>query len=68
QLLAAPTKSLRDAAADDDWTTIQTALGLFDPQFGADGPTPARTERPREALDGDADDIPQHVLDRLGDE
>ncbi len=37
QLLAAPTRSLRDAAAEDDWTTINTALQLFDPEFGADG-------------------------------
>ncbi|MEF8757257.1 MAG: glutamyl-tRNA reductase [Halobacteriales archaeon] len=34
QLLAAPTKALRDAAAEDDWTTINTALQLFDPDFG----------------------------------
>jgi glutamyl-tRNA reductase len=68
QLLAAPTKSLRDAAAEDDWTTIQTALGLFDPEFGADGPSPDRPERPREIPDRDADDIPQHVLDRLREE
>lgn len=34
QLLAAPTKSLRDAAEADDWTTIDTALRLFDPDFG----------------------------------
>jgi len=67
KLLAAPTKSLRDAAAEDDWTTIQTALGLFDPEFGGDDSTPATAERPRESMDG-ADDIPQHVLDRLGDE
>ena len=33
QLLAAPTKSLRDAAAEDDWATIATALQLFDPDF-----------------------------------
>ncbi|MFB6137161.1 MAG: glutamyl-tRNA reductase [Halobacteriaceae archaeon] len=33
QLLAAPTRSLRDAAAEDDWTTISTALSLFDPDF-----------------------------------
>ncbi len=33
QLLAAPTKSLRDAAGEDDWETIQTALSLFDPAF-----------------------------------
>ncbi|QGN06722.1 glutamyl-tRNA reductase [Halorhabdus sp. CBA1104] len=35
QLLAAPTESLRDAAEDDDWTTIDTALRLFDPHFGS---------------------------------
>jgi glutamyl-tRNA reductase len=33
QLLAAPTKSLRDAAAEDDWSTIATALELFNPEF-----------------------------------
>lgn len=33
QLLAAPTKSLRDAAGAEDWETIQTALALFDPEF-----------------------------------
>jgi len=39
QLLAPPTKSLREAAAEDDWSTIHTALQLFDPDFGAnDGP------------------------------
>ena len=32
QLLAAPTKSLREAAIEDDWSTINTALGLFDPR------------------------------------
>ncbi len=36
QLLAAPTKSLREAAAEDDWSTIHTALQLFDPEFGGD--------------------------------
>ncbi|RLM57030.1 glutamyl-tRNA reductase [Halobellus sp. Atlit-31R] len=34
QLLAAPTKSLREAAVEDDWSTIQTAMALFDPEFG----------------------------------
>lgn len=33
QLLAAPTKSLRDAAECDDWSTINTALQLFNPRF-----------------------------------
>ncbi|WP_275883706.1 glutamyl-tRNA reductase [Halorhabdus sp. BNX81] len=52
QLLAAPTKSLRDAAEADDWDTIDTALQLFDPDFGdeefppsvasADGDVPER--------------------------
>ncbi|WP_135821437.1 glutamyl-tRNA reductase [Halostella litorea] len=43
QLLAAPTRSLREAAAEDDWTTIHTALQLFDPEFGGemDGPPAA---------------------------
>jgi len=31
QLLAPPTKSLREAAGEDDWNTIQTAMELFDP-------------------------------------
>jgi glutamyl-tRNA reductase len=66
QLLAAPTKSLRDAAAEDDWTTIQTALRLFDPEFGGDRPTPPDAETPREGMDGDG--IPEHVLDRLSEE
>ncbi|MFB6171032.1 MAG: glutamyl-tRNA reductase [Haloarculaceae archaeon] len=33
QLLAAPTQSLREAAENDDWETIHTALKLFDPQI-----------------------------------
>ncbi|SNR25379.1 glutamyl-tRNA reductase [Halorubrum vacuolatum] len=40
QLLAAPTKSLRDAAGEDDWETIRTALELFDPEFDAPPGTP----------------------------
>ncbi len=38
QLLAPPTKSLREAAAEDDWSTINTALQLFDPDFGGEPP------------------------------
>ena len=42
QLLAAPTRSLRDAAEVDDWSTIHTALQLFDPHVGPDDdPSPA---------------------------
>jgi glutamyl-tRNA reductase len=46
QLLAAPTKSLRDAAEADDWTTINTALRLFDPTFNV--PDPIETANPEE--------------------
>ncbi len=31
QLLAPPTESLREAAGEDDWSTIRTAMALFDP-------------------------------------
>jgi glutamyl-tRNA reductase len=44
KLLAAPTKSLRDAAAEDDWTTIQTAMHLFDPEFDYDFVTGERSD------------------------
>jgi glutamyl-tRNA reductase len=64
QLLAAPTKSLREAAAEDDWTTIQTAMRLFDPDFGGDAPRPPETESPRsgrpDELPDDAE-VPDHV-------
>lgn len=32
-LLAPPTLSLREAAAADDWETVETAIELFEPQF-----------------------------------
>ncbi|MFB6072968.1 MAG: glutamyl-tRNA reductase [Halobacterium sp.] len=51
QLLAAPTKSLRDAAAEDDWSTIATALQLFDPDFEDGTPFDAATA---DAQSGDA--------------
>ncbi|QRV13721.1 glutamyl-tRNA reductase [Haloterrigena salifodinae] len=57
QLLAPPTKSLREAAAEDDWSTINTALQLFDPDFaGDDGPVAppvTGTASPLEATDDD---------------
>jgi len=52
QLLAAPTKSLREAAGEDDWTTIQTALQLFDPEFD-DGPE----------IGDDAERMPEGVVE-----
>lgn len=59
QLLAAPTKALRDAAENDNWTTIDTALRLFDPNFGDDPEPEAVTDVPtgvRERLSALADD------------
>jgi glutamyl-tRNA reductase len=53
QLLAAPTRSLRDAAAEDDWTTIHTAMQLFDPEF--DDPTPTRDRDADADADAEAD-------------
>jgi len=73
QLLAAPTKSLRDAAEEDDWSTINTALQLFDPEFGPDataGGPPAFAEGMSvdEIPDGMRDEIPSAVLDQLSDD
>lgn len=56
QLLAAPTKSLRDAAGEDDWTTIQTALQLFDPEFDALQVGDSRSGMPDEMPEGVAED------------
>ncbi|MGM0604320.1 MAG: glutamyl-tRNA reductase [Halobacteriota archaeon] len=67
QLLAAPTKSLREAAAEDDWTTIQTAMRLFDPGF--DELTGDRSDGAATAVaEGTAGGLPQHVLERLSDD
>lgn len=57
QLLAAPTKSLRDAAERDDWSTINTALQLFDPRFEAQRDQPHQTTKTANTgVSADADD------------
>lgn len=40
QLLAAPTESLYDAAENDDWNTLHTAIKLFDPTTTTDRDSP----------------------------
>ncbi|MFB6308458.1 MAG: glutamyl-tRNA reductase [Haloarculaceae archaeon] len=67
QLLAAPTESLRDAAEEDDWSTINTALQLFDPDFGPDGDPPAFVAEMSvdDIPEGMRDQIPAGVLDEL---
>ncbi|MFB6250198.1 MAG: glutamyl-tRNA reductase [Halobellus sp.] len=72
QLLSAPTKSLREAAVEDDWSTIQTAMTLFDPNFSGRSRGPGRAPRsnddveaiPEEAVDG----IPNYVLESVSDD
>ncbi|ELZ55813.1 MULTISPECIES: glutamyl-tRNA reductase [unclassified Haloferax] len=82
QILAAPTKSLRDAAGDDDWTTIQTAMQLFNPDFGdlgasesagpsePSGPSIEFSGEPPEDLDREAleGEVPRRVLEQLSDD
>jgi glutamyl-tRNA reductase len=58
QLLAAPTSSLRDAAEEDDWSTIQTALELFDPNFGPESP-------PAFVADMNPEDIPEEMREEM---
>jgi glutamyl-tRNA reductase len=60
QLLAAPTTSLRDAAEDDDWSTIHTALQLFDPEFG-----PEEDALPEFVAGMNPEDVPQEVRDEI---
>lgn len=58
QLLAPPTNSLRDAAEDDDWSTIHTALQLFDPDFEANM---REMTGPSETEESNIGDIPADV-------
>ncbi len=68
QLLSAPTKSLREAAAEDDWTTIQTAMQLFNPEF--EGELPSDTDASETAdseRSGLSEDRPHELSDELPD-
>jgi glutamyl-tRNA reductase len=64
QLLAAPTNSLRDAAEADDWTTIHTALRLFNPNFGPD----SESVSPAFVSEMSGGEIPDAVLEELGED
>ncbi len=65
QLLAAPTRSLRDAAGEDDWETIRTALQLFDPEFDAPPERPG-SESGRGSVPPDAGP-PESIAEKLDD-
>lgn len=58
QLLSAPTQSLRDAAEEDDWATINAALQLFGP-----GLEPEPTELPT-VPDG-PEGVPEELRERM---
>ncbi|MDZ5811872.1 glutamyl-tRNA reductase [Halorubrum sp. AD140] len=66
QLLAAPTSSLRDAAGEDDWETIRTALRLFDPEFDAPPAVPGGAS----ASEGEPSEVgapPESIAEELDD-
>jgi glutamyl-tRNA reductase len=70
RLLAAPTNSLRDAAEEDDWSTIHTALGLFDPNLESAVPedVPFDPEMsPEEIPESVREQMPAAVLEQLGE-
>ena len=66
QILSAPTQSLRDAAENDDWSTIRTALELFGPAFELDVAEPPVSPDQPETIPGEMRErMPAHVLERL---
>jgi len=72
KLLAPPTKSLREAAGEDDWTTINTALQLFDPAFDGEAypPFPSDVDPAElpDALEGlSPDELPDRVPDEIAE-
>jgi glutamyl-tRNA reductase len=67
QMLAPPTRSLRDAAENDDWSTINTALRLFGPGLDLGNESTIATEKRLDSMDVDPDDIPTEMRERMPD-
>jgi len=70
QLLAPPTSSLRDAAEDDDWSTINTALQLFDPDFDSEATAPPNFVgdlSPADIPESAREQIPPRIREQLDD-
>jgi glutamyl-tRNA reductase len=63
QLLASPTNSLRDAAEADDWSTIHTALQLFNPNFGPESDAIS----PEFVSELAVDEIPDDAIEGISD-
>ena len=55
-IMAPPTESLRDAAEDDDWTTIASAIQIFDPDLDEDALPTALSEAVVTELESATDD------------
>jgi len=69
QLLSAPTRSLRDAAENDDWTTINTALQLFGPGLEPEpADIPSLPDGPDSIPEEMRQQMPQAVLEQLQSE
>jgi len=67
QLLAAPTESLCDAAEKGDWSTIQTAVDLFDPDCCSEPLEFVQPMRVKELPGGMRDQLQPAVLEQLTD-
>jgi len=62
QLLSAPTRSIRDAAENDDWSTISTALRLFGPGLEFESAEPPMMPEDPVTV---SDEIPRRVIEQL---
>lgn len=60
KLLSSPADSLRRAASADNWTTINTALRLFDPEYDVE--SGGEDETPSTTTTANKDENPWHLL------
>lgn len=65
QILSAPTQSLRDAAENDDWSTIRTTLQLFGPALELEQSGPPTPEEPNSIPPEMRERMPPAVLKQL---
>ncbi len=69
QLLSAPTQSIRNAAENDDWSTISTALGLFGSGLELEPANPpVSPEEPAAIPDEMRERMPNRVLEQLSED
>lgn len=66
QLLSAPTQSIRDAAENDDWSTISTALRLFGSGLEPEPTDPPTSPREPEAISEEMRErMPTRIIEQL---